>query len=352
MTTGFVTDDGHTAHRLDGHPERPERLTAIIEHLERTGLRSRMTELTPRDATDEEIVRVHPREVIALQERLAAAGGGRLDQDTYVTPSSPAIARRAAGSTLVALEAVLNGYVDNAFAAVRPPGHHAVARNGLRQPSGAIDHVGFCLLNNLAIAAQAALAGGLERIAIVDWDVHHGNGTQAIFDADPRVLYFSTHASPLYPGSGAVEDCGTGQARGTMVHVPLPPGVGDAEFVQAYERVGVPALERFRPQLVLVSCGWDAHARDPLGPLAVTTDGYTRVARLVRDAAASLCDGRLVVTLEGGYDTHVLAWCAGALCELLLGEEPTPDPQPVDPPPGPDVSDVIAAARRVARIEG
>ena len=340
--TGFVTDARHIEHAREGHPERPERLAAILEHLDATGLRERMVELTPRDATEAEVAVVHRAEVPRLAERLAAGGGGQADADTYVTPSSPAASRRAAGAVLVALEAVMRGEVDNAFAAVRPPGHHATAERMM----------GFCLLNNVAIAAAAALASGVERLAIVDWDVHHGNGTQAIFDADPRVLYFSTHASPFYPGTGDVADAGTGEARGTKINVPLPAGTDAAGFVAAYERVAVPAIERFRPQLMLVSCGWDAHVRDPLAPLAVTTDGHTRVARLVRDVAGAVCDGRLVVALEGGYDAHALAWCAGALCELLLGEEPTPDPKPVATPPGPDVTPVIDAARRIAGPDG
>ena len=332
---GLVTDPLFLEHASPGNPERPARLTAILEQLERTGLRARMRELTPRDATDEELLAVHARAAIEHLDSVAAGGGGWLDPDTYVTPTSPAAARRAVGATLVATEAVLAGEVRAAFAAVRPPGHHATCER----------QMGFCLLNNVAAAAAAALAAGVERVAIVDWDVHHGNGTQAILEAEPRVLYASTHAAPFYPGTGAVGESGTGQARGTMLNLPLPAGTGDAGFVAAYEQAVLPALERFRPQLVLVSCGWDAHARDPLAPLAVSTAGYTQVARLVIEAAARLADGRLVVALEGGYDEHALAWCASALCELLLGDEPTPDPQPTAPAREPDVAPAIRAAR-------
>lgn len=341
MTTALATDPLYLEHRNDGHPERPERLRAILDQLERTGLRERMVELAPRDATDDEIRRVHGGAVLERARELAEAGGGWADVDTFVNVESPAVARRAAGGVLAATHAVLRGEATNAFAAVRPPGHHATARQLM----------GFCLLNNVAIAAGAALDAGLQRVAIVDWDVHHGNGTQAIFDADPRVLYFSTHAAPYYPGTGRVEDSGIGWAQGTKVNVPLPHGTSDAGFVAAYEQVCVPALERFRPQLVLVSSGWDAHARDPLAPLMVTTAGYTRVARLVRDAASQLCDGRLVVALEGGYDEHALAWCASALGALLLGDEPEPDPEPVVAPLRvPSVEAVIEAARRVAGL--
>ena len=334
------------AHSHPRHIERPERLTAVLEHLDATGLRQRMVALEARDATDDELLAVHERRVLEAQLKLAVAGGGMADPDTYVTPGSPAAARRAAGAVLTAVEAVLRGELRGAFAAVRPPGHHATRETAM----------GFCLLNNVAIAAAAALRGGagrtaLERVAVVDWDVHHGNGTQAIFDADPRLLYVSTHASPFYPGSGDYRETGTGEAAGTTVNIPLPHGAGDDAFVAAYQRVALPALERFRPQLVLVSCGWDAHARDPLGPLNVTTEGYTRVARLVLDAAGALCDGRVVAALEGGYDAHALAWCAGALCELLLGEEPTPDPEPVSPSPGPDVGPALSAVRAAVGLD-
>jgi len=315
--TAFVTDATHVAHFSPGHPERPERLEAIVAHLEERGLRARMTDLPPREATDDELLAVHSAAHLATVER-AAARGASLDPDTYTRPESLGIARRSAGALLVAVEAVLRGEVANTFVATRPPGHHATPERAM----------GFCLFNNVAIAAKAALAAGVERVAIMDWDVHHGNGTQDVFIDDARVLYVSTHASPFYPGSGDIVEVGTGAARGTNVNIPLPHSTGDAGFLAAWERVGIPALERHRPDLVLVSSGWDAHARDPLGTLNVTTDAYTRVAAVVLDAARRFCDGRVVVALEGGYDTHALAWCASGLVELLLGETPAPDPEP------------------------
>ncbi|MSQ41913.1 MAG: histone deacetylase [Dehalococcoidia bacterium] len=327
-------------HAEAGHPERPQRVAAVLRQLETRGLRPRMLALPAREATDAELLRVHDRTLLDAQAALAARGGGHVDADTYVTPGSPAAARRAAGAVLAALDAVLGGEARTAFAAVRPPGHHATRD----------EMMGFCLLNNVAIAAASAFAAGVERLAVVDWDVHHGNGTQAIFDADPRLLYVSTHAAPFYPGTGHYRERGQGAAEGTKVNVPLLHGAGDDALLAAFERVVVPSLERFRPQLVLVSCGWDAHARDPLAPLAVTTDGYTRAARLVFDAAGALCAGRVVVALEGGYDAHALAWCASALCELLLGDEPAPDPEPLHPPPGPDVSALLDAVREAVGL--
>ena len=336
LPVGFVTNPSFLEHASPGHPERPDRLAAILAHLERSGLRLRMRELPVREATDGELLAVHTPELLD-DVAAVAEHGGWIDPDTYVNPQSPEIARRAAGGVLVALEAVLAGEVGSAFAAVRPPGHHATHNTAM----------GFCLYNHVALAAAAALRAGLERVAILDWDVHHGNGTQAIFDADPRVLYASTHAYPFYPGTGHFRERGTEAGRGTKLNVPLPAGAGDAAFEEAYARFIFPALARFRPELVLVSSGWDAHARDPLAPLNVTTAGYTRVARDAIAAARALCGGRLLVALEGGYDTHALAWCAGALCALMLGDEPAPDPEPVQPAAGPDVSalfDAIATA--------
>ena len=351
MSVAFSTDELYFAHQPPGgapHPERSDRLAAILERLESSGMLARMQPLAPRDATDEELLAVHDRALLETVDAHAGAGGGWIDADTFVGPSSPAAARRAAGAVLAATEAALGGSavegrVTSAFVAARPPGHHATRDRAM----------GFCLYNQVAVAAAVALARGVERVAVVDWDLHHGNGTQAIFDAEPRLLYVSTHAYPFYPGSGAVEERGRGAAAGTKINVPLPHGAGDAAFLAAYERVAVPALERFEPGLVLVSCGWDSHARDPLGVLAVSTAGYTAVARLIVDAAARLCGGRLVAVLEGGYDEHALAYCAQALCELLLGDEPTPDPEEGAGRPElvTNIDAVIAAARASAGLD-
>lgn len=333
---GFITDPDHVAHDYSGHVENAGRLSAITRHLEEHGLIERMVTLPLRNATDDEILAVHDQLVVDTIQRYVDAGGGWIDPDTYVVPRSAWLARRAAGAALAGVEAVLGGEVDRVFVAIRPPGHHATRHHSM----------GFCLLNNISIAAAKALEMGVQRLAIVDWDVHHGNGTQDIFEPDPRVLYLSTHAAPFYPGTGTYNEVGSGPGRGTKVNIPLPHGTGDAGFLQAYEQVVIPALDRFQPELVLVSCGWDSHVRDPLGTLAVSTATYTAVARLVRDAAARHARGRVVVVLEGGYDPHALAWCAQGLCEVLLDVEPTPDPQPVSGvPAGPDVALLITALR-------
>ena len=346
MTVAFSSDQLYLAHQPPGgatHPERPARLAAILDRLEATGLLARMVRLPQRDATDEELLAVHDRAVLDTVQAHHAAGGGWIDADTFVGDTSPAAARRAAGGALEATAAVLGGQARSAFVAARPPGHHATRGRSM----------GFCLYNQIAVAAAHALASGAGRVAVVDWDLHHGNGTQAIFEADPRVLYVSTHAYPYYPGTGAVGERGTGEAAGTKINIPLPHGAGDRAFLAAYEHVAVPALDAFEPDLVLVSCGWDSHARDPLGALAVSTGGYTAAARLVLDAAERLCDGRLVAVLEGGYDEHALACCAQALCELLLGDEPTPDPEPGAGRPElvPEIEAVIAAARAAGGLD-
>ena len=337
--TLFLTDRTSDAHAAEGHPERPARLHAILNHLDATGLRARMVEAVPRAATDEELLRVHSAGHLARVAATAARSGWS-DVDTYSTPASEGVARRAAGAVVQAVEAVLRGEARNAFVAARPPGHHA-------EPEIAM---GFCLYNSVAVGAAAALAAGVGRVAVVDWDVHHGNGTQAMFEADPRVLYASTHEYPFYPGTGHYTETGIAAGAGTVVNVPLPRGAGDVAITRAYREVIVPALDRFRPDLILVSSGWDAHRRDPLAGLEVSTAGYTQVAREVIEAAVRLCGGRLVVALEGGYDEHALAWCTGSLVSLLLGEEPAPDPELGDTAGEPDVTAVLAAVRRTAGL--
>jgi len=337
---GIITDQRFLEHEYAGHPERPERLAAIIESLEAGGLLARMQPLSVRDVTDEELLRVHEPALVAAVRATAADGGGWLDADTYVNETSDKIAVMAAGAVVTALDAVISGEVGQAFAAVRPPGHHATPSTPM----------GFCLFNNVAVAAAAALAQGVERVAIVDWDVHHGNGTQEIFIDEPRVLYVSSHVSPFYPGTGHFSETGSGDAEGTTINIPLPSGSGDRAFADAYEQVVIPALRRFRPEIILVSSGWDAHVRDPLAPLALSTAGYSHIAGLVLDEAKVLCDGRVVASLEGGYDTHALAHCAANLCRLMLGDAAQPDPE--DPPPEaePDISGLLMSVREAVGL--
>ena len=335
---GCVYDPVFLEHGTPGHPESPARLQAILSLLEESGLCEKLVEVEARDAAAADLELVHSYELIAKVRGLAAEGGGWLDPDTYVVPRSYDAALRAAGGVLAAVDAVLAGDLDSAFCLVRPPGHHATPEKAM----------GFCLFNNLAIAAAHALArGGLERVAIVDFDVHHGNGTQDAFYADPRVLYFSTHQYPFYPGSGYWAETGEGGGEGTTVNVPLPRGCGYEEYLRAYREVCAPVLRRFGPQLLLVSAGFDAHFADPLAQMLLSTRGYYEIATVLRELADELCEGRVVYALEGGYDHTALAWSVRACLDTLLGNAFAEDPLGLGPRvPGPDIDVVLSAVKR------
>ncbi len=295
MTTLLITHEACLTHDPGRHhPESPARLRAVLDALAAREFAALRRREAPR-AEIAEIARVHPAGFV---ERLLAAvpqsGYAAIDADTVLSPGSGEAALRAAGAAVAAVDAVVAGEASNAFCAVRPPGHHA-------EPLHAM---GFCLLNNVAIAAQHARAAhGLERIAVVDFDVHHGNGTQAAFEADPRFFYASTHQMPLYPGTGSSGERGVGN----ILNVPLAPMSGSREFRLAFTAQILPALETFRPQLLLVSAGFDAHRSDPLAQLMLVESDYAWVTDQLLDIAARHAEGRLVSTLEGGYDLQALA---------------------------------------------
>ncbi len=299
MPLVVVTSDRFADHLTPpGHPERVERAEAMqVVASAWAAAGGRLLE--PRAATDEDLQRVHSAaHVRALTE--ARGRAAMIDADTFLSPESVDVARLAAGAVLTSVDAVLDGPPGSrALAMVRPPGHHAEAARAM----------GFCLFNNVAVGAAWARARGLARVAVVDYDVHHGNGTQWIFYEDPAVLFVSSHQYPFYPGTGAADESGRGAGAGCTLNLPLPAGTGDAEFARVYRDAVVPALQRFRPGLLLVSAGFDAHARDPLGGMQLTTDGYTALTRCLIDAADALCEGRIVFVTEGGYDTGVLAEC-------------------------------------------
>jgi acetoin utilization deacetylase AcuC-like enzyme len=295
------------------HPERPERLDAVRRGLRDAGLEARLALPAPRPATGEELLRVHTARHVAL---VASSQGRtlRFDPDTQAGPRSYQAALLAAGAALDAVERVLDGTLDRAFCAVRPPGHHA-------EPDRAM---GFCLFNNVAIAAAHALARGVERVLIIDSDVHHGNGTQAIFYDDPRVLYVSSHAYPFYPGTGSAEETGAGAGRGFTVNLPVASGCGDAEYEQLYRGVVAPIGISFDPDLLLVSFGFDPHEHDPLGPMRVTAAGFAQVMSACLRTAGGAAAGRAVVVLEGGYDLDGIAASSASVMRTLLGEECAP----------------------------
>jgi acetoin utilization deacetylase AcuC-like enzyme len=338
LTTAYVYDPIYLAHDLPSHPENAHRLQRILEVLEGEGMLERLTRLEPRPATVEELERVHTPELIAWVRQMAQSGGGNLNPDTYVAPRSYDAALMAAGGVVRAVEAVLAGEIEDAFALVRPPGHHAT-------PSQAL---GFCLFNNVAVAARAALAEGwAERIFIVDFDVHHGNGTEAIFADDPAVFYVSTHQYPFYPGTGHWSETGSGVGEGTVLDVPLPPGVGDAGYAQIFSDLVWPLAQRFDPDLILVSAGYDAHWKDPLAQMNLSLSGYAWLERELVDMAAQLCEGRIVFTLEGGYQLDVLACGVLDAFYAMLGEESIADPFGPSPYPERPVDDLILRLREL-----
>ena len=288
------------------HPERPARLEAVLAALEAPAFADLQRREAP-PATPEQLARVHREAYIdAVFDAVPEAGHAGLDADTVVSPGSGEAARRAAGGLCAAVDAVMAGEAANAFCAVRPPGHHA-------EPARAM---GFCLFNNVAVGAlQARAAHGLERVAVVDFDVHHGNGTQAIFWDDARLFFASTHQMPLYPGTGSVSERG---ASGNIVNLPLATGAGSVEFRDAMTRTVLPALRRFEPEFVLISAGFDAHADDPLAGLRFHEDDYAWATREILALARDLCHGRVVSTLEGGYDLRALGASAAAHVGALM----------------------------------
>jgi acetoin utilization deacetylase AcuC-like enzyme len=322
---GYVLDEIFVQHRAPaGHPERPARAEAVRDALVAAGIADRGERVAPRPASDEELARVHAHSYLSELERRIPGNTGWLDPDTYFSPGTWDAARAAAGSTSDLAQRVLAGELAQGIAVVRPPGHHATRERAM----------GFCLLNNAAVAAAAARAAGAARVAIVDWDVHHGNGTQDIFWNDPTVLYMSVHQFPYYPGTGAPTELGGPAALGATINVGLPAGSRDADYAAVFDHVFLPALARFSPDLVLVSAGFDAFEHDPLAGMRVTHAGFAAMARRLRRAADQLAGGRIVGVLEGGYDLHGLAGGMSAVLAALVG--PTPEPLPLAPLPAPD----------------
>ncbi len=298
--TGLVYDPRYLEHDMGaGHPESPNRLRAIMQRLEQTGLAAKLTKIEPRKAEAEWITLVHrPSYVATLNQQAPTSGRISLDADTSMSPGSLTAAYLAAGGALAGVDAIMAGQVERVFCAVRPPGHHAEAGRAM----------GFCLLNNVAIAARyAQKRHGLQRVLIVDWDVHHGNGTQHSFEADPSVLFFSTHQYPHYPGTGRATERGSGPAEGLTINVPMEAGEGDDEYRSVFQKVLVPAADDFKPDFVIISAGFDAHRDDPLASMALTEEGYADLTAIVVGIAKRHCRGRLLSSLEGGYNLTALA---------------------------------------------
>jgi len=315
--TGIVRDTRYIEHRTgDFHPESHRRLEVIYEMLNDPDMTDKYIDVPVREATEEELLYIHSKDYIDLVAATAGKPSSFLDADTQTSPGSYQAALLAAGGLCNAINMVNNGELDNAFALVRPPGHHAERNRGM----------GFCLFNNVAIGAiYAQKKLGLNKILITDWDLHHGNSTQHSFENDPSILYFSTHQYPFYPGSGSFNETGRGNGEGFTVNVPLSTGYGDAEYIAIYQQILQPIALEFKPDLVLASVGFDIYEGDPLGGMSVTPDGFAGLTRTFMEIARSNCDGKLVLTLEGGYNLQGLRDSVKAVLKELRGESAIKD---------------------------
>lgn len=297
-----------------GHPESQERLLTIVDMLRETKLIDELVKIQPRDATKEEITFVHEPRYFDFIESTRGKTRVFLDADTSTCPLSFNAAVRAAGGMLSSVDNVLKGEVDMAFPLVRPPGHHAERDRAM----------GFCLFNNIAVgAAYANRLYRMDRILIVDWDLHHGNGTQHIFYNSPNILYFSTHQYPYYPGTGKIEEVGTGQGAGYTINVPLPPGMGDREYIKIFFDILRPVIDQYKPQIILVSAGFDAYYRDPLGGMKLSPRGFAQMTRFLKEMSEQYCAGRIILILEGGYSPDGLWESTKAVIDELLEKTQT-----------------------------
>jgi len=334
MRVGIIYDPIYLKHDTGAHVENSSRLVETVGLLEKSKLADKLVAIPPRAASIEEISLAHPRSHISRVQSYSTRGGGWLDGDTYASPASYEVALYAVGGVLEGVDAVMTGKVNHAFALVRPPGHHATTDEAM----------GFCLFNNIAIAAEYAKRKyKLERILIADFDVHHGNGTQEIFYSDPKVLYFSTHQYPWYPGTGSIYEDGAGVGKGFTVNVPLPAYCGDKEHLRVYKEIFVPVAKRFQPQLMLVSAGYDCHWADQLSLMQLSVSGFAGIVSIIKELAEELCQGKLLLSLEGGYHLQALSHSIMATFEVLLGKSTSPDPlgKPRDAMTSPDIGPIL-----------
>lgn len=333
MSTGLVFDQWFLTHAAPyDHPEHPGRLEAIWRRFRQEGLVEACRRVPAREATREELARVHTQHHIEGIEATAREDFRQLDPDTYASRHSALAARLAAGGLIDLASEVAAGRLDNGYALLRPPGHHAETDRAM----------GFCLFNNVAVAARALRAAGIARVLVVDWDLHHGNGTQHVFREDPSILYFSTHQYPFYPGTGAIEEIGGGAGRGFTVNVPWSGGMGDSEYLAAFDRVLQPIARQFRPEVVLVSAGFDAAEGDPLGDMRVSPPGYA----LMTSRLLSLAGGRVVLALEGGYNLEAITLSSAACLRVLLGDSPPSERRELPLPAATGILDAVLRAQR------
>lgn len=345
-TIAYITHPHYVEHDLPEHPEHAGRIRAVWRRMGESGLLPHLQVHEAVEVTREQIAAVHTEDYIRTLERISAqtAPMMRIDADTYAAPISYEIARLSAGAQTQAVDLLFTGKAEKAITPTRPPGHHAIAPRGM----------GFCLLANVAIAVRhAQQAYGIERVLIVDFDVHHGNGTEAIFYDDPSVLFVSTHQVPLYPSTGAIDDIGTGRGTGYTLNLPVRVNTGDEQFRQLFREVIWPAAERYRPELVIVSAGFDAHWLDPLAGLRLTNTGFADLCVQLDEMANQLAGGRILFAMEGGYNVDALSYGFVNIANVLLGEsviDPLGAPPPLSGRAEPDVSPIIQAARELHKL--
>ncbi|MDH3269597.1 MAG: histone deacetylase [Ignavibacteria bacterium] len=339
--TGIVYDPIFLKHDQPGHPETAKRLESIISLLKEKDLMQKVVEIKSRQTETDEITLYHSKDYVEYVSEFCEKGGGYLDPDTYSNKYSFTAAATAVGSCIDLTKSVINGELKNGFALLRPPGHHALTNRSM----------GFCLFGNIAIAAKVALTQpGIRKVAIVDIDVHHGNGTQALVGDDPNILFISTHQYPYYPGTGRIREIGHGDSEGTIVNIPLQAGVGDEGFKMVYEKVINPCIERFNPDLILISAGYDAHWDDPLADLNLSLTGYNWISRELVKYAGRVCGGKIVFFLEGGYNLVVLQYGVTNTIRGLMGIELCDDPLGQSKTPEPDIKKLISELRQIHKL--
>jgi acetoin utilization deacetylase AcuC-like enzyme len=332
--TGIGYDEIFLEHGITEHPERPQRLLVAMQRLEETGLLAEMRHLPVRAATLEELTMLHDASYVDEVRRLSEMGGGDIDLDTRATRGTWDAACAAAGVCIDAARAVYNRDLDNAFCMVRPPGHHAREHTGM----------GFCFFNNVGLAAEALISDGCRRVALIDFDGHHGNGTQESFYHRADVLYISLHQSPLFPGTGAADETGIGEGAGMTLNIPVPRHTQDIHYLRAFDELILPVLAAYEPEIILVSAGFDPHFRDTIVQLSLTARGFFLMTVGLMTAARDLCGGRLMMALEGGYDLQVgLPESVEATMRALM-RKPEADWAPLDPVPHPDATARISGA--------
>lgn len=340
-STAIIYDSIFLKHDYPGHPENAKRLKSIYDELESKNLFNEIDLLDLRDASEKELLLCHSKDYIDKLKKFCENGGGFLDPDTYANDFSYQAAIRAVGGLLELTKKIINREYKNGFALLRPPGHHALKNRSM----------GFCLFGNVAIAAKYSLKfNDIKRVAIVDFDVHHGNGTQAMVGDDPSILYISTHQYPFYPGTGSINEIGERKAKGTILNIPLSAGTGDKSFKRLYQEIIIPVIERFEPDLILVSAGFDAHWKDPLANLGLSLTGYNFIINELINCANLVCNGKIIFALEGGYNLDVLRKGVANTINTLLGKNDFDDPFGKESNSEPSVDYLIIQLKKLHQI--